>query len=289
MLARFVRLPDGRNLAYADYGDPAGRPALYCHGFPSSRREAHLLHRDAGRLGIRVIAPDRPGFGDSDHQAQRQINHWPRDIAALADHLGLPAFALLGVSGGAPFALACAAAIPERLTALTLVCPLGPVYDHRILAQMRLPIRMNFEAALYMPSLVHAFYGGLTSSLLFHWPQIIEGMVRDVAACPSDRQALADPEVGNVLAATVRDAMKGHGHGALQDLSLYVQPWGFECRTIQVPTTIWHGEEDAMVPIAHAHWYAQTLPSAQARFLADAGHYSLPLFHTQEILQSLFP
>lgn len=289
VLARFVQLRDGRKLAYAEYGDPAGRPVLYCHGLPSSRREAHLLHRDAARLGIRVIAPDRPGFGDSDYQAGRQISHWPQDIAALADHLGLPTFALLGVSGGAPFALACGAAIAERLTALTLVCPLGPIYDHRILAQMRLPIRINFEAALYLPSLVHAFYGGLTSNLMWHWPQLIEGLVRDVAASPSDRQALADPEVSKVLAATVRDAMRDHGRGALQDLALYVQPWGFQCGSIQVPTTIWHGEADAMVPIAHARWYAHTLPRTQARFLADAGHYSLPLFHTQEILHSLFP
>jgi pimeloyl-ACP methyl ester carboxylesterase len=288
MTARFVPLRDGRRLAYAEFGDPQGWPVLYCHGFPSSRREASLLHRGAEHLGVRVVAPDRPGFGDSDFQPRRRINDWPADIAALADHLGLSTFALLGVSGGAPFALACAAAIPERLQGLALVCPLGPIYEARILSQMRLPVRLNFEAALYTPSFVRSFYGGLTSTLLFHWPQLVEGLVRDVACSPSDRQALSDPQVSAVLTETVRDAMKNHALGALQDLDLYVRPWQIDFTQIQIPVTLWHGEKDAMVPIEHARWYARVLPHAQTRFLADEGHYSLPLFHTEPILESLF-
>ena len=287
MNPEFVRLPDNRRLAFAEYGDPEGLPVVYCHGFPSSRQEASLLHRAAEQDGYRIIAADRPGFGDSDFKAYRQIDDWPDDVTALADHLGLRSFGLLGVSGGAPFALACAARIGSRLSGCTLVCPLGPVYESWALQAMRWTVRINFEAALYTPAFVRALYGGVTSSVLYHWPHLVESLARDVATTPADRQALSDPEVRAVLTETIREAMRNHGQGALQDLDLYVHPWGFDCADIELPITVWHGEEDAMVPIAHAHWYAQTLPHAQARFLSSEGHYSLLLFHTADILQSL--
>ncbi len=285
---RLLRLADGRDLAFSEYGDPSGYPVIYCHGFPSSRREASVIHRAAQHTQVRIIAPDRPGFGASDYKANRKITDWPADVADLADHLQLGSFALLGVSGGAPFALATAASIPERLSGCTLVCPLGPVYKPEVLSQMRLPVRLNFEAAIHTPWFLRPLYGGLTSSLLFHWPQFVEGLVRDVVSTPADRQALADPEVSAIFSETVRDAMKNHARGAQQDLDLFVRPWGFDCGEIKAPITVWHGEQDAMVPVAHGHWYARELPHCQGRFLPEEGHYSLPLFHAEEILQSLF-
>ena len=112
---RLCELPDGRRLAYAQWGDLLGMPVFYCHGFPGSRLEAHLGDAAARRLGIRLIAPDRPGFGESTLQPHRRLSDWPDDLIALADSLELDRFHLLGVSGGGPYALACGQLIGARI------------------------------------------------------------------------------------------------------------------------------------------------------------------------------
>ncbi len=106
-------LPDGRVLAYAEYGDLAGRPLFFFHGGNDSRLEAAILHETAVRMGIRVIAPDRPGYGRSDFQPERTFLNWPDDVAQLADALSIPQFAVVGHSGGGPHAAAVAYA-PAR-------------------------------------------------------------------------------------------------------------------------------------------------------------------------------
>ncbi|PGG96045.1 hypothetical protein GX51_08005 [Blastomyces parvus] len=97
-----------RTLSFAEYGPQTGFPLLYFHGYPSSRLEARALTPLAHRLHLRIIAPDRPGFGRSTYAPSRRIVDWPADVRALADHLGLARFAVLGGSGGGPYALACA-------------------------------------------------------------------------------------------------------------------------------------------------------------------------------------
>jgi len=113
---REITLRDGRMLAYAEYGSPKGLPIIHCHGTPSSRVEGDLTFSDtlAAELGVRIIVPDRPGMGRSDFQPNRCIVDWPNDVLELASALGLETFAVLGSSGGAPYAAACAALIPTR-------------------------------------------------------------------------------------------------------------------------------------------------------------------------------
>src|SRR5688572_28104051 len=125
MFTDTLTLSDGRKVGIAEFGAPAGRPVVYCHGFPASRLEARLAHEAAKEVGARLIALDRPGYGLSDFQPGRRIGDWPRDVVEAADALGVQRFAMLGVSGGAPYALACAALLPERITALGVVCGLG--------------------------------------------------------------------------------------------------------------------------------------------------------------------
>src|SRR5512135_3671545 len=111
------RLPDGRSLAYAEYGAPDGKPVLYFHGLSGSRLEPAMLGSDEmKKAGIRLIAPDRPGMGGSDFQPGRGFSDWPRDIACLADMMGLGRFGVFGVSGGGGYVSACTCMIPERLT-----------------------------------------------------------------------------------------------------------------------------------------------------------------------------
>ena len=146
-----LRLADGRTLACLEFGDPAGPPVLYFHGYPGSRLEARVAADAARRLGLRLLAVDRPGFGQSTFQAGRTVGGWAADVAALADHLALERFSLVGVSGGAPYALACAAQLSHRLARVALVCPLGPldVANGRegMLAQDRVMLALATHAA----------------------------------------------------------------------------------------------------------------------------------------------
>ena len=120
-MAGTLLLPNGRALCYAVTGDPAGPPVFYFHGWPASRLEAAL----AGDVPVRLIAVDRPGFGGSAPQPGRRLLDWPADVAALAQHLGIETFHVVGVSGGGPFAVACAAVL-EQVAGAALISPLPP-------------------------------------------------------------------------------------------------------------------------------------------------------------------
>ncbi len=121
----FLKLSDGRSLCYCEFGDNNGTPIIYCHGFPSSRLEARLAAEAAQKLNIRLIAADRPGLGQSSPQPDRHFKDFPDDIVALADHLNIERFSLVAVSGGGPYAMACAEQYPRRVDKLVLICALG--------------------------------------------------------------------------------------------------------------------------------------------------------------------
>jgi len=110
-----ITLPDGRSLAYTDCGAPAGPLVVYFHGAPTSRLDLAGLEESFSALGVRAVSPDRPGYGRSSPQAGRGFSDWAHDVAALADYLGVERFAVMGLSSGGPYAVACAALVPERI------------------------------------------------------------------------------------------------------------------------------------------------------------------------------
>jgi len=111
-----IHLHDGRTLGYAEYGRADGKALFYFHGHPGARLEARFLAEQAAQTGIRLIGVDRPGMGQSSFQTGRRLLDWPDDVAELADSLQLDRFAVVGFSGGGPYALACAYKISHRLT-----------------------------------------------------------------------------------------------------------------------------------------------------------------------------
>ena len=160
----FIQLPDGRRLAYAIYGDPHGQPVFFFHGSPGSRYQAWVLNRPAASLGLRIIAPERPGFGCSDFQIGRAIHHWPDDVRALADALKLGRFAVLGASGGGPYAAACAACLPDRLNRAVLVASIGPMTLPGIMDDFPPRNRLFFRIARYTPWLLPALFKSVSKN-----------------------------------------------------------------------------------------------------------------------------
>jgi len=126
---RVMELPDGRELAWLETGRPRGRPVFAFHGTPGSRRQVSFDEKSVAAAGVRMIAPDRPGYGLSSFHPGRHLADWASDVAALADRLKLDSFAVIGVSGGGPHAVACARMLPERVTAAGIVSGVGPMGD----------------------------------------------------------------------------------------------------------------------------------------------------------------
>jgi pimeloyl-ACP methyl ester carboxylesterase len=281
-----IYLGDGRRLAYAEYGDPQGKPLFYCHGFPASRFEAALLDPAARKAQVRIVAADRPGCGLSDFQPHRQIGDWPGDVVELADALGIDRFAIVGVSGGGPYALACARKIPQRLTAVGVVCGLGPVNESRALRDMLWSRRLVFSLARRTPWLLRLSYAAVLRPLLRRRPTAILSIIERTPVLP-DRRVLERPETRRVLLASIQEAFRGGSRGILYELSLYTREWDFRPQEIALTVDLWHGEADPIVPVVHARILAKQLPRVRPVILPGEGHFSLPIIHMERILRAL--
>jgi len=275
---------DGRTLAYAEYGDPRGSPILYFHGFPGSRLEARAGHEGAARLGIRLIAPDRPGFGQSDFAPDRTLLDWPQDVGDLADALGLDRFVVLGVSGGGPYAAACAARIPERLTAVGIVSGLSPLTPD--LMRLMSPLnRYGLVLAARAPGVLRVaepVIRGVTSGYA-------EGLVRRLARITAevDRVILSESAVGAVLAASFREAVQRGAQGMVREAELYAAPWSDWLREISIEVRLWHGGVDRIVPQAMGRALEQAIPRCRAEYHSDEGHFSLIVRQGERIMKAL--
>ena len=282
---RVLTLPDGRRLAYAEYGVTRGAPVVYCHGFPSSRLEARLAHAAAVEARLRLIAPDRPGFGCSDPCPGRRLVDWPDDLAALLRDLAVERYAVLGVSGGAPYALACAVAHPQQVGGVTLVGGLGPIYEPALAQGMPWHVRLARTLVRHSPVLARLFFALLVTGLRCAAPVLLAFFVRQLSS--ADQAALADAAVRHALLDSLHEAARQGAQAWVDDFSIYARPWGFDLSGVDVPVQLWHGGQDRVVVPAVAHRVAGALPRCHPHILPRDGHYSLPLRHTHEILRVL--
>ncbi len=281
-----MELPDGRRLAYAEYGDPEGEPILYCHGFPGSRLEARLFHNPAQKHGLRVISADRCGLGGSDPKPGRRLLDWAADAEALMDRLGIGRFFVVGVSGGGPYATACAHRCRTRLNGVTLVCPLGPLDRPDLLHAMRWYAQINFRSIRALPHLMDLTYRYSIIPLAQTWPQWIYQMMLGMAVAP-DAAVLKRPQVRSVITRSLREAIRQGADGILREMKLYTEPWDFDPSEIALPVQLWHGTADQTVPILHSQTLAELLPDCTTHFIEGEGHFSLPFDHMELILVQL--
>jgi pimeloyl-ACP methyl ester carboxylesterase len=279
------RLRDGRQLAYAEYGNPCGSPVMLFHGNPSSRLSWGLIPGSPFRPHLRFIAPDRPGFGRSDFQPGRQLLDWPDDVCELADALGLDRFAVLGVSGGGPATLACAWKIPQRLTAVGVVSSPCPTDAPGVTEGMSRTNRTLFFLARHAPVLVSlnmAFLGYLARR-----DRLVERLVYKMADV--DKALVERPEIRKYLAASFAEALRKSGAGSAHELVInHGRKWGFSLEEIEIGVHLWQGEDDPSVPPAMGRYLAQTIPDCEATFIPGAGHLWI-LDHVGEVLDALVP
>jgi len=280
-----IRLPDGRFLGYAEDGDLAGAPLFYFHGFPGSRVEGKLIGPLAAASGVRLISMDRPGYGISSMQPRRKLSDWPRDVAALADQLGIGRFSVVGVSGGSPYAAGCAAALPDRVIAAAIVCGVGPFNAPGAVSRFTLRRRLGIYVARHCPWIISPVYRTFATRIEQNPQQVIELLCNRVPE--PDRQVLSQTAFREVLAASFREAFRQGSAGFAHDLHLYCKPWDIPLAQIRVPVFLWHGELDATVPVGMGRYLAATIPGCKAVFLPEDGHYSLPANCMESVLAEL--
>ena len=279
-----IRLADGRWLYFSDSGDPQGRPVIFMHGIAGSR---YLRHPDDDLLmqeGIRLIIPERPGNGDSDPQPHRLIANWPQDITELADYLGLKQFSVLGYSAGTAYALAVAAAMPERILTMHLIAAVSPLDDMEDFRAYNPMFRMTLFIARYTPGLLPALMRVMVKDIRKNVYQHLEKLFADAPG--QDREVLANPRLRANIATGLRASVRHNEHEIALEVLLAARDWQLDLTQISMPVHIWYGEKDPLISPLAAKKLATLLPNTLLTLIPDAGHYLL-YTHWQDILHSI--
>jgi len=284
--AQTLTLRGGRRLGYAEYGRPGGAPGFYFHGHPGSRLEPKFADEAATSAGVRVIALDRPGYGLSDFQPGRTILDWPRDVAEAADLLELERFAVLGASGGGPYALACAHAIPERITRAGVISGAGPYGAPGVTAGMRWQNRVGFQLGARVPPLARLIMWNMARVVRRRPERVLDAIAQAMSG--RDGEIVRRPAVREILAADIAEAFRQGSRGAALDVVLLGRPWGFALDEIRLPVLLWQGEADRLVPPAMGRRLAATIPNCRATFFPGEGHL-LFVDHMSEIVREFAP
>jgi pimeloyl-ACP methyl ester carboxylesterase len=277
----FVRLPDGRRLAYTEYGNPAGSSVVfYHHGLPSSRREAEVfVPALANHPDVRLIAFDRPGIGQSSPVACASYSGWAHDLAASADALGVARFALTGTSGGTPYALATALAYPDRVTRIALACPVAEHERHRDNGGSAWFLKL----ARMTPRVAEGFLK--TAARLVSRKH--ERVTKLLPLTPAERRMFDDPANVELVAGFILDSVRCGAEGAVAEAALLPGPWGLPLCRVAVPVVLFHGTADTIAPCWMSAKLARQIPGAEARFYRGEGHLSLPRKHAADVLAAV--
>jgi pimeloyl-ACP methyl ester carboxylesterase len=281
-----IEVRDGRRLGFAEFGPVHGRPVLWLHGTPGARRQIPQAARVAAEeLGVRLVGIDRPGVGASTPYLYDSVLDFAGDAAAIADRLGFDEFAMIGLSGGGPYLLACAYAMPERVVAGVVLGGVVPTQGDEapeggiigfaarfepLLARLRVPLAIGLSAFVWtlrpVASTAFDLYARFSP----------EG----------DRKVFARPEIKAMF---MDDLLRGSRTGLaapVYDLLLFTRPWGFSVKDITVPIRWWHGDADHIIPLAHGRHIVPLIPDAELRVRPGESHLG-GLGAAEEVLETL--
>lgn len=271
---------DGRTLAFCEWGDRDGVPVFSLHGTPGSRLSHHPDEEVYRRAGARVITYDRPGYGRSTRHPGRRVADAAADVATIADALGVDRLAVFGGSGGAPHALACGALLADRVTRCASVVGPAPY------GQGGLPREKWFTGMVEgnVKEFGWALEGEdtLRRELEAQRPQILaslesdaeDALGEDYKLSEQDAAVMKRGDIRTMLTTSTREAIERSLDGFVDDDLAFTQPWGFDLTALSIPTAVWYGPHDTLVPAAHGEWLSRTIPGAEA-VLLDGGHFAI--------------
>lgn len=270
-------LPDGRRLSYRSYGATSGRPVIALHGTPGFGLKFGFAASAAHAQGITLICPDRWGYGQSDAPPRKSqsLVGYGEDIEHLADAKNFDDFALIGVSGGGPFAVGAAAHLQDRVTALGLIAPVGPIVWERDdggqgVASMTAFHHFCFRALPRIPGAVETLFAGF-GVVSRRLPNLAMA-VATARAAPADRELMRDEAERRCQAKVFGGGLMGGATGPGMDLRLFSQPWQIDFEKVSAATQIWQGLDDRNVPVSASERLAQIIPGAGFTAIEKAGH-----------------
>jgi pimeloyl-ACP methyl ester carboxylesterase len=274
-----LTLKDGRKLGFAQFGSKSAFPIFYFHGWPGSRLEAGFFEIP----NVQMIGVDRPGYGLSEPHRKRRLADWPQDIEQLADHLGFKKFAIVGMSGGGPYAAACAHFLKDRVVKVAIIAGLGPPDAPGMGAN-----RVGF--------LLDMGQRPMTSAVLLN---VMRSVIRNPGAekhfhrlrsrlprASRDIEAMT-PDFMQMLLSSFREGLRVSAKGPSSDARVYGEPWPFALADIRVPVSVWHGTDDAQVPVSIGRHYAKFIPTARGTFPEGEGHVSIVTNYIEAIIGDL--
>lgn len=284
MLAEATVLrPGERRVAWASWGDPAGRPLMLVHGTPGSRLDRDPESGHYEHLRAHVVTFDRPGYGRSTAQRDRTILSVADDAIAIADELGWSTFAVLGVSGGGPHALAIGARAPERVASLGLAVGVPPadLIDPGDLIEMN---RESFRRAQEGRDAFEAFLAGPAAYLAADPGSALDSMMAD--APEVDRELLSTPAIRSMVVESLAEGFANGPTGWFDDAWCLSNPWGFSLSDVRVPVHMWYGELDRNVPLKAVEKMASELDVSSFELIPGGGHLSW-LAQAESVLETL--
>lgn len=290
---RLLVLPDGRALELLELGDPAGRPVFFLPGCPDSRWAAWPARDVAAATGVRLLAVNRPGYGRSSATASTHRSV-ADDLVSAMDQLSIGAAGVLGMSLGGPYALACAALHPTRVTAVTTVSAVGHV------AAMDPPQHRDDLDPGAVSELAAVRRGTLADAVEVLRPSFEQWAASfDVGEAPDEQLAsrwgatssgrdrellLAVPP--DVLARGAREALTDPT-GYLRDAALALRAWEWDVGAVRCPVSVWHGGSDDSASVRNAEWLLARVPGARGQVLPGETHLAALHDHWGELLETL--
>ena len=269
-----VHTLDGRMLAVEDCADPAGRPVLVHMGTPNSRHLYGPNVRDAAERGLRLICYDRPGYGGSSPQPGRTVADCAGDVRAICAELGIDRLAMWGISGGGPHVLACAALLPDLVTAAASLASLAPYGAEGLDYFVGMGQDNVDETRLFLTdeAASRAKMDKDREELLATSPADAAKGIESLLT-PTDA-AVLHGELAEYLVSSAQDGLAPGSQGWWED-NCMISPWGFDLADIAVPVLLLHGRQDMFVPFGHGEWLAAHIPNVEAWLLDDDGHLTL--------------
>ncbi len=277
---RMARLADGHRLAFRDYGPQSGRPVLVYHGGMSSSLMPPGSGDLADSLNLRLICAERPGFGQSDRRPHYSFETVAEDMEELCDRLRLDRPALCGVVSGAPFALATAQRMGDRVSGVFILAGRPPRRVGRELSPLS-ELRARFESH---PWVVETFYAILRMRLS---PDLARRLVKRLASFSEADRAYfeANPAMADFVFAYVTECLAHGGRGIADEMTAFRRGRNMTLTSAIAPVVIWHGVDDQFSPMADILAFVGE-HATEVRPLEGIGHLA-PFKYWREIMQRI--
>jgi pimeloyl-ACP methyl ester carboxylesterase len=285
MIEAIFTLSDYRKLSYAVYGPADGKPVLYFHGTPSSRREILLLKSfgvDVDQLlyesSIKIIVPDRGAL--TTFGPKRTFLSFAGDAAQLLQHLGVQQCSVLCWSGGGPYALAMAYRYPQVVNVVYILCGFTRRFDKSVLQQMGLN-KWYFLSAKYTPLLLRAGLNIMRRKKTAYLPK------QQFTGLPYIDYSMLQKRIKDVAGLTMKEGTRKGAKPVVHEAASYFNDYGFSIKEIRQPVHYWWGSVDMNVVGLHAREIEQNAPHPVMHYREGEGHLSLYVKCFGEALQAI--